>query len=297
MTPQLPEDVRALYPWGGKRFALPAGPELHYLDEGTGPVVLMVHGNPTWSFYYRSLVADLSKDHRCVVPDHLGMGLSDKPDDFEYTIQAHIDHLVALIDHLDLHDVTLVVHDWGGPIGFGAAIARPDRFKRFVVFNTSLFHGPLPKSIALCRVPALGPVLVQGLNGFVRVSLVRAIADRSRIAGPVGRGYLAPYDSWAHRKAQQAFVEAIPMKPSHPNWDLIAHIDRDSGVFGSRPMMMVWGEQDFCFTPWFRKGMEARFPEAEVHALDDASHYVVEDAHERILPLIRDFLARHPLDA
>ncbi len=292
----LPDDVRKLYPWTGKTLQVHGGAKLHYIDEGEGEPILMVHGNPTWSFYYRNLVKAFAPNHRCIVPDHVGMGLSDKPDGYAYTIRNHIDNLAALVEHLDLKDVTLVVHDWGGPIGFGAALKTPERFKRFVVFNTSLFQGPLPTSIGLCRLPLLRPTLIQGLNGFIRVGLIRAIADRSRVAGAVGKGYLAPYGSWSARAAQQAFVDEIPMAEQHPNWDLMSQLDRDSAsTFSDKPMMMIWGEQDFCFTPWFREGMQQRFPEAEVHPFDDAAHFVVEDAHERIVPLVTDFLQRHPL--
>lgn len=296
LADSLPSDVRSHYPYNGHTLKVGEGATLHYLDEGEGKPLLMVHGNPTWSFYYRHLVNGLSSEYRCIVPDHVGCGLSDKPADYPYTIRQHVENLKALVEHLDLHDVTLFVHDWGGPIGFLTALANTDRFKRFVVFNTGLFQGPLPPSIGMCRIPGLGQVLVQGLNGFVRVGLVRAIADRGRMKNGVGHGYLAPYDSWAHRKAQMRFIQEIPMKESHHNWDLIAGLDRDAQEqFSDRPMLIIWGEKDFCFTPWFREGMQQRFPNAEVHTFDDAAHWVIEEKHEDILPLVRDFFERNPL--
>ncbi len=289
--------VRELYPWNGKHFDTGDGTKLHYLDEGSGDPILMVHGNPTWSFYYRNLIKEFSATHRCIVPDHVGMGLSDKPDGYVYSIRNHIANLSKLVEELDLRNVTLVVHDWGGPIGFGTALNSPERFKRFVVFNTSVFQGPMPPSIGMCRIPGLGPLIINGLNGFIRVGLIRAIADRERMAGAVGEGYLAPYDSWANRGAQKAFIDEIPMAESHPNWKLLSELDSGVSIFKDKPMVMIWGEQDFCFTPWYRQGMQERFPDAEVHPFDDAAHFVVEDAHERIIPLVHDFFARHPIDA
>ncbi len=293
--PRLDASLRALYPFASHFHEASHGARQHYIDEGQGEVLLMVHGNPTWSFYYRGLVQALSDRYRCIVPDHVGCGLSDQPAGYTYTIPTHIENLVKLVEHLDLKNVTLIVHDWGGPTGFGAAMRLPERFKRLVFFNTGLFIGPIPPSIQMCRVPGLGRVLIQGLNGFVRAGFLRGVADRGRMKGDVGRGYLAPYDSWAHRAAQHAFVQEIPSKPSHANWDLIQKIDAGTQSFQDRPALILWGDQDFCFTPWFREQLQARFPAAEVHAWPDVGHWIVEEATERVIPLIEDFLERHPL--
>ena len=292
----LPADVRSQYPFNGKLLKLRSGLSMHYLDEGAGPTLLFVHGNPTWSFYWRDLVKGLSGSARCVAVDHIGCGLSDKPQDWSYTLKDHVDNLAELVERLDLRDVTLVVHDWGGPIGFGAALRMPERFKRLIVFNTGCFEGPIPLSIRLCRWPVVGALSIRGLNGFVRIGLLRATSDRARFANGVGHGYLAPYDSWAHRVANLRFVQDIPLEPSHPTRAYFLSIGEDLRRFSALPTMIVWGERDFCFVPAYRKGFVERLPNAEVHVLEDAAHWVVEDAHERILPLITDFLARHPLE-
>lgn len=292
---RLDPGVRALYPFASHYAEVTHGARQHYVDEGQGETLLFVHGNPTWSFYWRKLIQGLSDRYRCVAPDHVGCGLSDQPDGYPYTIPTHIDNLVKLVETLDLREVTLIAHDWGGPTGFGTALRLPDRFKRLVFLNTGLFQGPIPPSIQLCRVPGLGRVLIQGLNGFVRVGFLRAVADRGAMQGEVARGYLAPYDTWAHRAAQHAFVQEIPSKPSHANWDLIQRIDAGTQQFQDRPTMLLWGDQDFCFTPWFREQMQQRFPTAEVHAWPDVGHWVAEEASERVIPLIRAFLEKHPL--
>src|SRR5690606_27755808 len=139
------------------------------------------------------------------------------------------------------------------------------------------------------------PAVVRGLNGFVRVGLLRAIADRSRLRGAVRQGYLLPWRSYTDRLAVQRFVEDIPLESDHPTRGLFDAIGNGLASLTDRPMLIGWGEQDFCFTPAYREEWMRRFPDAEVHAWADASHWVVEDVHERIVPLMRDWLARHPL--
>lgn len=292
-TIELDPQVRAHYPWTGRFVTHPDGVRQHVLDVGQGAPLLMVHGNPTWSFYYRTLVAGLSGDYRCVAPDHVGCGLSDKPQDWAYTLEAHVANLVRVIEQLDLRDVTLIVHDWGGPIGFGAAERVPDRIRRIVIFNTGVFDGPLPLSIRACRWPLVGDVVIRRFNGFLKTGLVRAIADKQRMKNGVEKGYLAPYDSYAHRVAHERFVLDIPLEDGHPTRDLFFRIRDGLAQFADRPIAVIWGEQDFCFTTFYRDEWMRRFPNAELHSFPDASHWVVEDAHERILPILRAFFAKN----
>lgn len=295
---QLPDEVRRHYPWRGEDLVLKSGLRLHYVDVGPrdGEVLLMVHGNPTWSFYWRTLVAPLSGRYRCVVPDHVGAGLSDKPEDWTYRLQDHVDNLVQLVDRLDLRKVTLVVHDWGGPIGFGMAVERPERIARLVVFNTSVFMEEVPLSIRLARMKGVGEVVVRGLNGFVRAGLLRAIGDRRRMRDGVGEGYVAPYDSWAHRIGHLKFIRDIPIEDGHPTRAVIERLTTEvPRLFAKTPTLFVWGDRDFVFTPVFLEKWRALLPHGEVHRFADAAHWVVEDAHERIVPLVEAFLARHPL--
>jgi len=269
---------------------------MHYVDEGDQDAspILMVHGNPTWSFYYRHLIGAFSTTHRCVAVDHIGCGLSDKPrHGYSYRLEQRILDLERLVLELDLRDITLVVHDWGGAIGMGVAGRNPERFKRFVVFNTAAFRSErIPFSIDICRIPGLGPLMVQGFNAFARVAQVRAIADHSRLANGVGDAYLAPYDSWRHRIAIQKFVEDIPMTADHPSYSTLVGVEQGLEQFADHPMLLVWGDQDFCFDRSFRLQWQRRFPNAEVHPLGDASHFVLEDAYERIIPWMDEFMAR-----
>jgi haloalkane dehalogenase len=285
--------VTDLYPFAG-HFLDRGGFRLHYLDEGQGEPVVMLHGNPTWSFYYRDLVRVLRTEYRTIVPDHVGCGRSDKPDDsrYDYVLASRIRDLEALIDHLQLGgNLTLVLHDWGGLIGMAYASRRPERVKRLVILNTAAFRLPagkrLPWSLRLCRT-ALGPLLVRGLNVFCR-GAARACCVRPMPA-TVRDGYLAPYDSWGNRTAVLRFVQDIPLRPSDRSYDLLRETEEGLHRFRDVPMLICWGERDFVFDPDFLAEWIKRFPAAEVRRFPNAGHYVLEDAGAEIVPLVQRFL-------
>jgi len=269
---------------------------MHYLDEGPAdaPVLVMCHGNPTWSFYFRTLIAPLSTEFRVIAPDHMGCGLSDKPQKYPYTLHQHIRNLETLLIHLDVQDVTLVLHDWGGAIGMGYATQHPEHVSRIVVFNTAAFYLPaVPWVLKIARSPGLGATLVRGLNAFAGLATWLAVTHRERMTREVRAGYLAPYNNWRNRVAIYRFVQDIPVTKAHPTRQTIQAIDARLGLLKDRPMLIVWGGKDFVFTARdFIPAWQSRFPNAEVHLLEDAGHYVVEDAHERILPLMIAFLKR-----
>jgi haloalkane dehalogenase len=279
-----------LYPFDSHHLDV-GGQRLHYVDEGDGPPVLMLHGNPSWSFYYRDLIRGLRDRFRVIAPDHIGCGLSDKPQDYPYTLASHMDNVDRLADHLGLSDVTLAVHDWGGAIGFGWATRHAGRVRRFIVFNTAAFlGGRTPVRIRVCRWPLLGELLVRGLNGFARAATHMATRRVGGMSRAVRRGYLLPYDSYAHRVAVLRFVRDIPLGPADPSHAVVRAIQSGLPRLMDRPMLICWGMKDFCFTGRFLDEWIVRFPNAEVHRFEDAGHYVVEDAHERILPIMERFL-------
>jgi pimeloyl-ACP methyl ester carboxylesterase len=288
-------DWRSQYPFTSHELSL-AGLRYHYLDEGSGEPLLMVHGNPTWSFYWRNLIRELRSDYRCIAVDHIGCGLSDKPEPYPYTLAQHVDNLVRLIESLDLRNVTLLVHDWGGAIGLGAALRVPQRFARLVLFNTGAFPPPfVPLRIRACRTPLLGTWAMRRLNVFARAALTMATEKPERMTPVVKAGLLAPYDSWANRVAIDAFVRDIPLTRAHPTWRVLTDIEAGLSSLADRPVQMIWGMRDWCFRPTCLDRFITHFPAAEVHRLAAAGHYVIEDAHEHIVPLLRDFLTRHPL--
>jgi len=269
---------------------------LHYLDEGSGEPVVAVHGNPTWSFYYRDLVRELRDDYRVIVPDHMGCGLSDKPGDdaYDYTLSRRIEDFSRLMDDLGLDDVNLVVHDWGGIIGLGWAVRNPERVKRLVIFNTAAFHLPKTKSFPwqlwMVRDTPLGPLMVQGLNGFARGASHLA-CTRKKLSNEVRDAYCAPYDSWADRIATLRFVQDIPLGPGDPGYDIVSDTAERLEVFRDRPVLVCWGGKDFVFDHHFLAEWQRILPEADVHRFADCGHYILEDASEEIIPLIRRFLA------
>ncbi len=279
------------------------GLRMHYLDEGDKQAepVVMVHGNPSWSFYYRKLVLALRDKYHCIVPDHIGMGLSDKPDDeiYRFTLDQRVDDLESLLDHLNIKDnITLVLHDWGGMIGMAYATRYPQRIKRLVILNTSAFHLPAAKTVPwqlkLSRIPVVGAVLNQGLNIFAR-GAVKHCVTRTTMTPDVAAAYLAPYNSWSHRRAVKKFVFDIPLKAGDPAYATVDQVDKTIGQFADTPMLVCWGMQDFVFDEHFLKEWQTRFPQAKFHQFDDAGHYILEDAAEDVIPLVQQFLAAHPL--
>jgi haloalkane dehalogenase len=298
LSPDAPAIDRELYPFAGHVFDTGNGVHMHYLDEGHGPPVVMVHGNPTWSFYYRDLVRRLAGRYRCVVPDHVGCGLSDHPsaERYPYSLERRIADLTSLLDHLKLdRDVTLIVHDWGGMIGTAWATRFPERVKRLVVLNTAAFHLPpqkrLPLSLRIGRNTPLGPMLIRGLNLFCRAA-ARWCVVRRPLTAAVRRMYLAPYDSWAHRIAVLRFVQTIPLKPTDPGYDIVSETQQRLHLLRDRPVLICWGMRDFVFDRNFLTQWERHFPAAEVHRYDDAGHYVLEDSGEEVGVRVDEFLER-----
>lgn len=282
---------RAEYPFESHYFELAAG-RMHFVDEGPrdAPVLVMIHGNPTWSFYYRNLIKHFRDSYRVIAIDHLGCGLSDKPQEFAYTLENHVENAESLITSLGLKDITLVLHDWGGAIGMGYSVRNPNNISRFVIFNTAAFPSrEIPFSINICRIPGFGALAIRGLNAFARSALARAVHQQSRLTPEIRAGYLQPYNSWANRVAHLRFVQDIPMSNSHPSYALIESIAAGLSQFDKLPMLIAWGAKDFCFNDAYLKEWRVRFPEAVVHYVEDAGHYVLEDAHERIIPWMNQF--------
>ena len=273
------------------------GVRMHYVDEGPrdAETILCVHGNPTWSFIWRHLIADQSRERRVIAVDHIGCGLSDKPQDYPYRLEQHIANLRRLVETLDLRNVTLVGHDWGGCIGMGAACEIPDRFSRFVLLNTGAFRSKqIPLRIAVCRIPVFGAIALRAFNGFSRAALTMAVA-RQPLSQKARRGLLAPYDSWANRVAVLRFVQDIPLNPSHPSYAKLTQVETGLSQFSNRPMLLLWGAKDWCFTLDFLKEFQQRFPQAESYVIADAGHYVFEDASDEVVKTVRQFLDKNPI--
>lgn len=277
------------------------GLKYHYLDEGKGDPVVMLHGNPSWSFYYRHLVRELRGHYRLIVPDHIGCGLSDKPADSQYsfTLKQRVDDLDVLLQSLNLDKkITLVLHDWGGMIGMAWAIRHPEKIARLVILNTAAFPLPaekkLPLALKICRNTQLGAFLVQGFNLFARGAALVG-CQRKRMSSQLREIYCSPYDNWQHRIATLRFIQNIPLQPEDPGYDLIHQVEAGLAKFRDLPICICWGEKDFVFDRVFLAEWKKHFPDAEVHSFADCGHYILEDARDEILPIIRIFLQDNPL--
>lgn len=288
------------YPFESHYLELDKGIKMHYIDEGKGAPLVMVHGNPTWSFYYRNLINALKSSYRTIAPDHIGCGLSDKPDDnsYKYTLENRVRNLEDLLKHLNItKNITLILHDWGGMIGMAFAIRHPEAISRLIILNTSAFHLPkeksLPWQIFLARNTITGALLVRGFNAFSLGAVHNCVA-RSSMPPSIKAGYLKPYDNWKNRIAVHRFVQDIPLKPGDSGYDLVSEVEEKVGVFTKTPLMICWGMKDFVFDRHFLKKWTDRFPDAEVHRFPEAGHYVLEDMSDEITALVKEFLERNP---
>ena len=293
---------KKLYPFQSHWLDLD-GIGLHYLDEGPrdAPPVLMLHGNPTWSFYYRELVLQLRDRYRCIVPDHVGCGLSDKPGDeaYSYTLEQRVNDLERLLQHLSLDQpLRLIVHDWGGMIGFAWALREPERVSQAVVLNTAAFPLPAEKRFPLALWFAgrtkLGGLLVRGMNAFSGVAA--RVAFKRPVSAEIRRGYTGPYDSWENRIATLRFVQDIPLAKGDAGYAIVKETADRLELFRGKPVLLAWGMQDFVFDAAFLRQWREHLPEAEFIEYPDCGHYVLEDAGEELRQRINGFLDRHTFD-
>jgi len=286
---EIPNHIRAEYPFSPNWFST-GDHKLHYVDEGEGSSVVMIHGNPTWSFYYRNLIKSLEPNHRCLALDNMGCGLSDKPQAYDYTLKQHIENVVAWIKELELESFDLVVHDWGGAIGMGVAQALPERVKKFVILNTAAFYmDKIPKRIAVCKIPILGDLIIRGLNGFAGPATRMAVSRP--LTKEVKDGYLLPYNNWNNRIATLRFVQDIPTNPSQKTFQVLGEIESFLLSLKEHSMLIGWGLKDFCFDEVFLEKWKALFPEAKVLAYPKSGHYILEDEKDTLIPEIRRFLS------
>lgn len=287
------ETFGGAFPWTSKYVDV-GGQKIAYVDEGDGEPIVMLHGNPTWGFLYRKFIGSLSRTHRAIAIDHLGFGRSDKPLDGDYTLAGHIGRLTRVMDALELRDVTLVMQDWGGPIGLGWAVDHPERVKRLAILNTWAFRIPAGSRInpllELFRQPAIGEALVQGLNLFVEGFLPAGIW-RKDVLDEVMPAYRAPFADWNSRIATLKFPRDIPVGDDHPSTPAMGYIQDNLSKL-KVPTIIAWAMQDPAFPAQLLDVWKAVFPHAEAHALKDASHFLQEDAPEEIVGYIRALMAK-----
>jgi haloalkane dehalogenase len=284
---ELTKDLKMLYPFEGKFFDL-GRHKMHYVDEGQGEVIVMVHGNPTWSFFYRNLIRSLSKHYRVIVPDHIGCGLSDKPQGYKYTLKQRIDDLGCLLAGLGVQNYSMIVHDWGGAIGLGHAVNCPEKLEKLVLLNTAAFRSQeIPLSISLCKNRFFGAFLVKYLNAFCFPATF--MTTKQKLPALVKKGYLFPYDSARNRIAISEFVQDIPLSEEHRSYKTLKDIEAKLSLLTAKKLI-IWGGKDFCFNKRFFDRWTKIYPQAQTFYFKNAGHYVLEDKPEESLAAINDFM-------
>ena len=275
----LPEE---LYPFES-RYADVAGARVHYIDEGSGPPLLLLHGNPTWSFLYRDIVKGLRDRYRCIAVDHPGFGLSSPAPGYGFTPAEHADVLEQLVLRLDLADLTMMVQDWGGPIGFAVATRHPERFAAFVIGNTWAWPKGDPVTQLFSRLLG-GPIgrrLIQHRNLFVEAALPGGVRLRT-LPEAVMNAYRGPFPTPASRRPTAVFPREI--LASRP---FLADIERRLPELSDRPALIVWPTKDIAFGDRERERWEELFPDHRTVLLEGAGHYIQEDAPDEIVTAIQ----------
>jgi haloalkane dehalogenase len=290
------DSFKDLYPFSQNYFTHQSGLKQHYVDEGSGEPLVMVHGNPSWSFLYRDMIKEFRGQMRTIAPDHIGCGLSDKPglDKFGYTLKEHVDNLEALIESLNLSEpINLAVHDWGGAIGMGYATRHPEKIKRMIVMNTGAFRlphdCPFPWPIWIFRNTSLGAKLNEHFNAFSFIA--SHTCSIKGMSAKVREGFTSPYDCPANRVATTRFVQDIPLIPSDPSYDELLRIENGLEKLIDKPMLICFGKKDFVFTRHFYFEWKKRFPQAQAYSFN-AGHYLLEDVGEQVFSLMRKLFAR-----
>lgn len=298
-TMQIPESsYRQLYDFT-PHFAEIGHHQMHYIDEGSGAPVVMLHGNPSWSFMYRDLVRTIKPRHRVIAPDHIGCGLSDKPSDerYIYNLNQRIEDLEELLEKLELRrNITLVVHDWGGLIGAGYAVRHPEKISRLVILNSAAFNVPNGKEIhwalRFCSRSPFACLMMERMNAFSVGATLLGVRKR-RMNPKIRKAYLAPYRNAECRRAVVRFVQDIPFDENHITNRTIQEISDSLYLLNKKPMLICWGERDFVFDLDFLREWQRRFPRANIKRFPEAGHYVLEDESEAVCSLIDNFLRRH----
>jgi haloalkane dehalogenase len=274
-------------------FKMINGFRMHYVDEGKGEPVVCLHGEPTWGYLYRRFVPPLSKTHRVIVPDHMGFGKSDVPNDKPYTLAQHIDNLTQLLLTLDLADITLVGQDWGGPIMFGFGVNYPDRVKGLVIMNTGI--GVYPEGTKTWVSDMIEKGTYEKTLGNLKVTmpglLKGGVAKGTKITDAMIRAYTAPFPDKASCRGAMAFPRDIPVGRNHPSAPVMHSILERRNLLRDKGKVIIWGLQDPVFPRFVLHWWLSAYPGTRVYELREASHFLQEDAPDRIVKVIQGFLS------
>jgi haloalkane dehalogenase len=277
----------AEYPFQPHFLSLDAG-RMHYVDEGQGETIVMVHGTPTWSFLYRNLIKTLSSNYRVIAPDHIGFGLSEKPEHWSYLPQEHARNLNSLIEQLDLKDITLVVHDFGGPIGLSYAIEHPENVKQIVILNTFLWSLKGDRQFELPGKIFNNPIgrfAYKRLNFSPKVMIRSAWGDKKKLTKEIHRHYIQALPTPSDRQGTWVFLQQLI---GSSDWYRSLWERRDN--IRSKPALILWGMKDIAFKQKELERWKSLFPEAQVVCFPEAGHFLQEEEGESIASVMENFL-------
>lgn len=275
------------YPFKSNYFNTNAG-NMHYVDEGQGEPILFVHGTPAWSFLYREQIKALSKTHRCIALDHIGFGLSDKPAEFDGTPQAHSERLEALVNHLGLKDITLVVHDFGGPIGLSFALRNPDKVKRIAIMNTWLWEtnsNPEAHKVDKILNSWLGKFMYLNLNFSPKMLLKQGFYDKSKLTKAIHAHYIKVFPNKNSRHGLLKIGQALLGSSAwyQQQWEQIDKL-------ADKPILIMWGMKDTFIKPEFLEKWQEKLPNAKVVKYDNG-HFLQEEIPNNITEQIKAFIS------
>lgn len=272
------------------------GFQMHYVDEGDGEPVVLLHGEPTWGYLYRKFIEPLAEDYRVIVPDHMGFGKSEGPLDKPYQLSQHVHNLNELLLELELSDITLVLHDWGGPIGLGFATHHPENVKRLVILNTGI--GVMKEGtrtwISALKEQGLYRDFMGNMDANIGTLLAGGVVHKEVLTDTVLRAYRAPFPDRESCIGAMAFPLDIPVGDRHPSSGTTYAILKRLDVLADKPKVQIWGMQDPVFPARVFESWQSRYPDIEVHCIDDAAHFLQEDAPAGIVGIMLDWLARNP---
>ena len=289
----LTKEFKNEFPFSPNYIDLKEG-KMHFIDIGNGDPLLFLHGNPTWSFLYRHFILPLSDNNRVITIDHLGFGRSDKPFEAPYTVSWHIKNLTEMVLKLNLYNITLIVHNWGGPIGFGFAVENFERIKRLVVLNSWAFGiikgARLHPALETIQKQGFGERLILKENFLVEQGIPAGIYKKEIITPLIMNAYRAPFVGLNYRKAMLALLRDIPTTDDHMSTKIFLSIE-DRLHLLDVPITIIWGTQDPVFPPFLVNKWKYYFPSANVHLLSNASHFLQEDEPKKILSIIKEFIS------
>jgi haloalkane dehalogenase len=267
------------------------GFQMHYIDEGRGESIVCLHGQPTWSYLYRNFVKGLAKNYRMIVPDYMGFGKSDVPEHLPYRLAQHIDNLKKLLLGFNLKNITLVMQDWGGPIGFGFAVDYPERVKRLVIMNTSI--GNLKEGAKPWYAPfeekGTYDQFIKDTSNIIKLGMY----NKKKITPILLKAYAAPFPRDEYYRGALSFPKDIPIGNSHPSSEIMLRIRNNLHILVDKSKLLIWGMKDPIFPVWLIDWWNKTYPGIETHKIENASHFLQEDEPDEIVAIIKNFLVKN----